>query len=1519
MDTTFKPVLLNGIFAGNQSPPIGTVLADGRVFYVWSNNALSDDTATMGLRGAIFNADGTFASGEFGFSGMWAVDGADGYDWSNLSVNTLQNGNVMISYVRNTAETGGDEPVFSIINPNVPPIQTGFYVARNVEIQQNDITTFESPPVTTVLSDGRVLFVWSRNGLSDDTTSMTLMGRIFQPDGTPATGEFTAANWAIDGSDGFDTDNLTVTQLKGGNIIVGFVRSAAESGGDEPVFSLLSSNGLLLNGGVEIQQNDVTAIESPPSIVALDDGRFIAVWSRNALSDDTTTMTIHGRIFNATGAPATAEFQIGTRAVDGSEFDTDNLVIERLSGGRVVVGFVETFAGTGTNHPMFSIIETQPASGAPWNVVVPDQRINDLSTPSSNIISPPVIQSLGDGSRFVAVWVDGNSDTLNALKYKIYSADGKALTPEYLLTSAGSTGVSTQDGFDWNNITILYNAANDSFVVSWVGVSDSNGTGIFTSQPVNAGTTSLSAGIVDGTSGADLIGPGYIDAQGDQIDGTDGIHDIVRAGSGNDTVDAGTGADKIYGGGGDDLVILRDLAGSAAQSTIKELQFYNVDPIRVNTETDGNQSPPKMVQLSDGRVLYVWTNNALGDDSTSVTLQGRIFGADGLPVTGQFALPGLAPVDGSDGYDWDNLDLDALPDGRVVVSYVRSNAAAGGDAPVFSILDTNVAPTAPGFVTALNVDIQPTNAAGFESPPVATVLEDGRIFFVWSRNALSDDLRTMTLHGRFFNADGTAASAELQVGTLAVDGADGYDLDNLSVTQLKGGNIVVASVRNGAEPGGDEPVFTVISSTGQTIRANVEFQQNDTTVFESPPAITALPDGRFMGVWIKNGLSDDTTTMTIQARIFNADGTPSTAEFQIGQQPVDGSDFYDTDNLVLQTLGDGRVVVGFVRSWAVTGNDWPHFSIIDPTKAPGTPGFAVISDVQINDFSTNSQIGPPIIEALGTSGNFVAVWVDGNNATNEVYYRVYDSSGRALTQQTRVTAANVNGVSNLDGFDWDNVQVIAVGENAFKLSWVSQNDTSGTGAVTSGVIDVATTIDALNDDIIGGESDELSGDTVDLSAIQGNLSIQFTGNEAGRITDASQPANFVTFSEIENFKLGAGADTVDGAASAAPMRVESGAGNDRVTGGSGNDSLDGGADNDTLSGGAGNDTLAGGTGNDSLIGGVGDDFAAGGAGNDTIDGGDGNDILSGDAGDDLIRGGSGNDRLSAGTGNDTLDGGTGNDLFLGFAPPRNGHSVVDGGADYDILDLSGSGPHQKIFDPATPGSGRVNFFGANGQVTASLEFSNIERVICFCRGTLIQTEHGDLPIEKLAVGMKVKTLDNAFMPIRWIGSRRLGFENFARNPSLSPVCIRAGALGESLPKRDLMVSPQHRLLLRSHIVEKMTGAPEALIAAKHLLTIEGVDQAVGLDGAEYWHLLFEGHQIIYAEGTPAESLHTGPQAMLSLDETARREVLAILPELRNPSGPRKRSLARSAVNGRIGRKMIERHVRKGIRLVNNVQ
>ncbi len=165
-------------------------------------------------------------------------------------------------------------------------------------------------------------------------------------------------------------------------------------------------------------------------------------------------------------------------------------------------------------------------------------------------------------------------------------------------------------------------------------------------------------------------------------------------------------------------------------------------------------------------------------------------------------------------------------------------------------------------------------------------------------------------------------------------------------------------------------------------------------------------------------------------------------------------------------------------------------------------------------------------------------------------------------------------------------------------------------------------------------------------------------------------------------------------------------------------------------------------------------------------------------------------------------------------------------------------------------------------------------VTCFAKGTLILTTNGERMIEDLAVGDLVETRDSGAQAIRWIGGTKRKV-----SPKLAPIRITAGALGQGLPKRDLLVSPQHRMLVRSRIAQRMSRGGEVLVAAKKLLDLPGVLVADEFQEISYYHILCDDHQILFAEGAEAESFYLGAMALQALDEEALEEVKDLLPEL----------------------------------------
>jgi hypothetical protein len=176
-------------------------------------------------------------------------------------------------------------------------------------------------------------------------------------------------------------------------------------------------------------------------------------------------------------------------------------------------------------------------------------------------------------------------------------------------------------------------------------------------------------------------------------------------------------------------------------------------------------------------------------------------------------------------------------------------------------------------------------------------------------------------------------------------------------------------------------------------------------------------------------------------------------------------------------------------------------------------------------------------------------------------------------------------------------------------------------------------------------------------------------------------------------------------------------------------------------------------------------------------------------------------------------------------------------------------------------------------------FGNVEEILCFTHGALIETPRGQKLVENLKVGDAVNVGRGGSKRIRWISSSKVDNRTLVRNPKLRPVRITAGALGNGLPERDLLVSRQHRMLVRSKVAERMFGTQEALVSAIKLTALPGIYVDEQAEGVEYFHILFDQHEIVWAEGALSESLFTGPEALKSIPVAARTELETLFPEL----------------------------------------
>lgn len=180
--------------------------------------------------------------------------------------------------------------------------------------------------------------------------------------------------------------------------------------------------------------------------------------------------------------------------------------------------------------------------------------------------------------------------------------------------------------------------------------------------------------------------------------------------------------------------------------------------------------------------------------------------------------------------------------------------------------------------------------------------------------------------------------------------------------------------------------------------------------------------------------------------------------------------------------------------------------------------------------------------------------------------------------------------------------------------------------------------------------------------------------------------------------------------------------------------------------------------------------------------------------------------------------------------------------DFDSDDISGipSGSVDNFGTPADAQSLQRNPADLNAFVTTTPTAGALNE--CFVTGTLISTKKGEVAVENLNVGDVVKTANGQLEAIKWIGRQTVKPEN-VQNPMRGyPILVKAGALGDGLPVRDLYVSPDHALFVDG-----------LLINAGALVNSSSIVQTEPTETFTYFHVELEKHALLIAEGTYAES------------------------------------------------------------------
>jgi hypothetical protein len=196
-------------------------------------------------------------------------------------------------------------------------------------------------------------------------------------------------------------------------------------------------------------------------------------------------------------------------------------------------------------------------------------------------------------------------------------------------------------------------------------------------------------------------------------------------------------------------------------------------------------------------------------------------------------------------------------------------------------------------------------------------------------------------------------------------------------------------------------------------------------------------------------------------------------------------------------------------------------------------------------------------------------------------------------------------------------------------------------------------------------------------------------------------------------------------------------------------------------------------------------------------------------------------------------------------------------------------------------------------------------VTCYLRGTRILTSQGERAIEEIAPDDFVHTRDNGLQRVLWVGQTSV-----LAMGKLAPVRLARGSLGPNIPQRDMYVSRQHRIMLRSKIAGRMSGSDEVFVPAIKLTQLDGIDEASAPVMVTYFHLLTERHEVIYVEGALSETLLPGPQARAAFSPEALEELETLFPGYTT----KEFSPARPVFRGHQVENLIGRHKKNGVSL-----
>ncbi len=1109
--------LANTTITGIQTLPVVTSLADGRFVIAWQDASRgAGDPSGEAIRAQIFDADGAKSGSEI------VVPLSTLNHQAEPTIAGLPGGGFVVAW---TDSSGIGDPQASAIRAQIFD-EDGAKLFSEFLVNSTTDGSQEQPAIA-VLADGRIVATWTDSSMTGaDQSGHAIRARLFAADGVPSSLDFVVNTTTLGGQ----TDP-TVTGLTDGRFVVAWADQSS-SGGDVNGYAVRAQvfNGDGTKSGSEFLVNTMTiANQYQPSITALPDGRFVAVWTDTSGST-ATSFSAHAQVFNGDGTRLGAEFVVNT--TDGAAQWRPS--ITALSDGRFAVAWEDQSAtgGDTSSHAVraqiFDLGEVPVIvsgdGGDTATLSVSENMAAVTTVAATDADSPSLVYSIVGGADAAHFQIDAASGALSFTAAPDFeAANDQGEDNSYVVTVRASDGALSDD----QTITVNVTGVNETPVI----VSDSNfsvpesGTAVATVEfnDPEAGDT-IQFSIV---GGADAL----------RFD----IDEATGALSFNEMPDFEVWADADHDNSYEVVVRVSDGALSDDQAITVNVANVNETPAILNEggggavslDADENSEVVAIVQATDPDVGdTIGFSIAGGADASHFQVEAES-GALYFVADPDFEAPADA--------DHDN----------VYEVVVRASDGSLFDDQAFLIKVSDVAEQAP--VARFGAEfLVNTSTEGHQYQPAIAGFSNGRFVAAWADGGQAGgDTSGDAVRVQVFNADGSKSGNELLANAKTAGSQDEPALATLS-----DGRFVVAWTdydTNDGDGAASEVRAQIFNLDGT--KSGAEFLLSASSFgHQFLPVITGLADGRFIAAWTDDSGVGPDDNEGIRAQVFNADGTKSGSEFQ-ANTATNGSQ----QEPAITVLTNGRFVVTWADTSGTAGDQSTAIRarVFDPDGTPAGNEFLV-------NTTTDDQQYEPTITAL-SDGRFVAAWSD-------VSQRDDDADGTALRAQIFNADGTKSGgeflVNTTTASGQSAPAVTALVEGRFVVAWT---DSSATGDDVSG--------QAIRAQVFNGDGTKSGGEfvvntTTDFMQFDPTIAALADGRFVVSWADGSAAADDASGLAIRGQIFDPREAAVDLLGTAGGDDFIGTGFDDFMIGGLGDDHLDGGAGTDTAKFGQSHDQYA---------------------------------------------------------------------------------------------------------------------------------------------------------------------------------------------------------------------------------------------------------------------------------------------------------------------------------------------------------